>query len=230
MIGNGIVLLITYLFFEKLIMYIVLFPIAIIYMKRINKRLILKRKNKLRVEFCEFLEATEMLLKAGNSIEVAFGKVQNELMHIHGENSDMLKEIRYINHCIKLDVSTEKIILDFARRADVAEINNFAEVFIISKRSDGNLIKVMQTVCNSIRDNINMDRQIKMSISGILQEINIMQIMPIGILVYLKVFSRGYFDCVHSNLTGQCIMGIILVVYIIACTAIDHMQRKVFCE
>ena len=89
---------------------------------------------------------------------------------------------------------------------------------------------MIQTVCNSIRDNINMDRQIRMSISGILQEINIMKIMPIGILVYLKVFSIGYFECVYSSLSGQCVMGIILVVYIIACTVIDHMQRKVFCE
>lgn len=211
-------------------MYVILFPFNFIYLKIIKQRLILKRKNRLRIEFCEMLESIEVLLKAGNSIENAFQKVQEEYIYIQEKNSLIMKELKQINACIKIDVSTEKIIKDFARRANIAEISNFADVFIISKRSDGNLIKVIQTVCNSIRDNINMDRQIRLSLNSVMQEINIMRIMPLAMLVYMKVFSKGYYDCVHNNVTGQCIMGLVLFIYLVACTIIYHMQRKVCCE
>ena len=225
--GNIIALMIAYLFFDSLVMYVLLSPLSFVYMKFKKKRLIAKQKNKLKIEFCEMLESVEILLKAGNSMENALKKVQKELEHIQGENSYMVRELKLINTCINIDVSTENAIKDFARRADIAEISNFAEVFIISKRSDGNIIKVIQTVCNSIRDNINIDRQIRMSLSGIIQEINIMRMMPLMILIYLKVFSKGYYDCVHKTIIGQCIMGIILIAYLVACTLISHMQRKV---
>ena len=139
----------------------------------------------------------------------------------------MVKEIKNINKCIELDISAERAINDLAIRADIAEIYNFAEVFAISKRSDGNIIKVINTVCSNIRDSIEMNRHIRMSISGVLQEITIMKFMPLGILLYLKVFSNGYFDCVHNNIAGQFIMSVILIIYFVACTTIDYMQRKV---
>jgi tight adherence protein B len=182
------------------------------------------------MEFCEMLESVEVLLKAGNSIENALKKVQKELVHIQGQDSYMMRELKQINTCINIDVSTENAIKDFASRADIPEISNFAEVFIISKRSEGNIIKVIHNVCNSIRDNVNIHRQIRMSLSGVVQEINIMRIMPLIILIYLKVFSKGYYDCVHQTIIGQCSMGIILVAYMIACTLISHMQRKVLYE
>ncbi len=224
------VLITAYLFFNSIVMYVILSPISFVYMSIIRKKLILKRKNKLKMEFCEMLDAIEVLLKSGNSIENAFKKVQDELIHIQGQDSYMMKELKQINTFINIDVSTENAIKDFASRADIAEISNFAEVFMISKRSEGNIIKVIQTVCNSIRDNINMDRQVRMSLSGVVQEINIMRMMPLIILVYLKVFSRGYYDCVHQTIIGQCVMGIILVAYLVACTVISYMQRKVLCE
>ena len=95
----------------------------------------------------------------------------------------MVKEIKNINKCIELDISAERAINDLAIRADFAEIYNFAEVFAISKRSDGNIIKVINTVCSNIRDSIEMNRHIRMSISGVLQEITIMKFMPLGVLL-----------------------------------------------
>lgn len=223
-------LCIAYLFFESLIAYICLMPMSILYMNYIKKHLICKRKRELKLQFCEALEAVKVLLKAGNSIEYSFEKVIDELKHMQCENSYMVKEVLHINNCIKLDIAIEKLILDFADRANILEINNFADVFIISKRADGNVIKIIETTCNFIRNNINMNRQIRMSISGVLQEITIMRIMPLGILIYLKVFSKGYFDLVHESILGQSIMIVILIVYIVACAVIEYMQRKVFNE
>lgn len=192
-----------------------------------KKKLIERRKEKLKIQFCEALESIEVLLKSGNSIEQAFKKVIDELEHLQGSESYMVKEIKNINKCIELDISAERAINDLAIRADIAEIYNFAEVFAISKRSDGNIIKVINTVCSNIRDSIEMNRHIRMSISGVLQEITIMKFMPLGVLLYLKVFSNGYFDCVHNNIAGQFIMSVILIIYFVACTTIDYMQRKV---
>ena len=222
--------MVAYLFFESVIAYIILIPFVLLYISQVRKKLIVKRKNELKIQFCEGLEGIETLLKSGNSIEWAFNKVLGELEHLQGKDSYMVKEVEHINKCIELDISIEAAINDLAIRADIDEIYNFAEVFAISKRADGNIIKVISNVCNNIRDNENMNRQIRMSISGVLQEITIMKVMPLGILLYLKVFSNGYFDSVHETMMGQFIMFIVLIVYIVACTLIDYMQRKVLGE
>lgn len=215
------------MFFEKFIAYIILSPFIFLYIKYCKKKLIEQRKEDFKIQFCEALESVEVLLKSGNSIEQAFKKVLDELEHLQGSDSYMVDEIKNINKCIDLDISVETAINDLANRADIAEVYSFAEVFAISKRSDGNIIKVINTVCSNIRDSIEMNRHIRMSISGVLQEITIMKFMPLGILLYLKVFSNGYFDCVHNNIAGQVIMSVILVIYLVACTTINYMQRKV---
>lgn len=225
--GNILIISIVYLFFENIIAYIILCPMIFLYIKYAKKKLIERRKEDLKMQFCESLEAIEVLLKSGNSIEQAFINVLDELEHLQGSESYMVNEIKNINKCIELDISVEDAINDLAIRADIVEIYNFADVFAISKRSEGNIIRVINTVCSNIRDNIDMNRHIRMSISGVLQEITIMKFMPLGILLYLKVFSNGYFDCVHKNIAGQFIMSVILGIYFVACTTIDYMQRKV---
>lgn len=222
--------MVAFLFFNSFISYVIMIPFLYIYFRIRKKKRILEKKNRLKKQFCESLEAVEVLLKSGNSIEQAFCKVVEELEHLQGKDSYMVNEVKHINKCLELDLSIEAAINDLAVRADIEEIYNFAEVFAISKRADGNIVKVITSVCARIRDKENTNRQIRMSISGVLQEVIIMKVMPLGILLYLKVFSKGYFDVVHESMAGQFIMCIVLCIYILACTLVDYMQKKVLEE
>lgn len=187
----------------------------------------LERKKSFLEQFCVALEAVEVHLRAGSSIEQAFIKIMSEMELLYGTKSYIYKELEYINECIILDISIEDALYDISRRVDIDDIHNFCEVFAISKRSDGNIIRVIDTMINYVRENIEVKRQIKNSINNVLQEVFIMKFMPIGLLLYLKIFSKGYYDCVYDSILGYIAVFVIFVLYIVVVCIIDKMQKKV---
>lgn len=225
--GILIVIVCTYAFFENIFAVILFLPFTKMYMNKQREHKIMERKKDFLEQFCVALEAIEVHLRAGNSIEQSFMKIMGEMELLYSEEAYIYKELEYINDCILLDVSIEDALFDMARRVNIDDIHNFCEVFAISKRSDGNIIRVINTMINYVREDMEVNRQIKNSINNVLQEVFIMKFMPLALLLYLKIFSKGYYDCVYNSILGYIAMFVIFVMYIVIICIIDKMQKKV---
>jgi tight adherence protein B len=57
-------------------------------------------------------------------------------------------------------------------------------------------------------------------------ESQIMNVVPLAILLYLQLTSPGYFDILYGNLAGICIMSACLLVYLFAYALSERMFQQ----
>ena len=215
----------SYLFFSRVHFMFLLVPVLWIYVKNEKSILVINRKKEICKQFCDTLESLEAYLRSGTSIEMAFEKVVVDIELLYGKRSYVLKEIKKINASVKLDISIEEALKDFANRVDIREISIFSELFEISKRRDGNIINVIESMCSYIKEKEELNREIRNSINAVISELAIMKLMPFAILIYLRLFSKGYFEDVYESFKGCIIMFVILVVYFITLYVIKKMEN-----
>ena len=90
------------------------------------------RRDKLLHDFREMLSGLTVALRAGYSVENAFLDAEKNLIQVVGMDSDMTRELVWMNTQIRLSVPVERLLMDFGRRSGSEDIENFAAVFAAS--------------------------------------------------------------------------------------------------
>lgn len=191
-------------------------PFCIFYLKFKKSKLIEERKWKLNLEFRDSIMSISAALNAGYSIENAMREAIVDLKILYGDYSLIVNEFEYMVSQIKMNQTIEDVLLEFANRSDLEDIYNFAEVFITAKRTGGDLIKIIRTTSKVIGDKIDVKREIKTLVTAKQFETKIMNMIPLGIILYMWVFSPGFLDPLYHNILGILIMTSALVIYCIA--------------
>lgn len=172
-----------------------------------------KRLWQLNLQFREALGAISGALMAGYSIENSFREAKQDLMLIYKEDADIMRELIFINQQIQRNQRVEDLLLDFADRSHLEDILNFTEVFVMAKRSGGNLMAILNRTVRNISDKIEIKREIQTLIAGKQMEAKLMTVIPLGIIGYLRLFSAGFLDVLYHNLLGITIMTVVLLLY-----------------
>ncbi len=221
--GIIIVVILGILFFQNIIGILLLSPIVYYYRKKILLDKVLKRKWKLNLEFRDGIAALSAALETGYSTENAFEQAVKDLRLIYGEEALIIKEFSYILNQIKMNITAEEALGEFAKRTGIEDIQSFSEVFNTAKRTGGDLINVIKTTKQIINDKIEIKREIVTLISAKRLEANVMKGIPLFILCYLSVSSPGFLNPLYHNLLGVVIMFMILMFYIGAFLFIDKI-------
>lgn len=132
---------------------------------------------------------------------------------LHGEDSPIYKELTIMLNQISIGVSAEEIFRDFADRTQVEDIETFASVFSIAKRSGGDMVEIIKKTADDISAKIDTKNEIEVIISSKKLEQNIMMIIPVGIILYIDLTSGGLLDPLYGNIKGIMIMTACLAVY-----------------
>ena len=111
----------------------------------------------------------------------------------------------------------EDLLMDLGRRSGVEDIISFAEVFLTAKRSGGDLLLIIRNTASCIRQKHETMQEIETCLSGKVMEQNIMSLVPVLILAYVKISSPEFLDGMYGNLTGTAVMTVCFAVYVIAC-------------
>lgn len=196
-----------------MLLFLPLYPFYFRYRANIEKK---NRIEKLRQEFKEFMVVTAASLSAGYSMENALKASQKELPALLGEKSEMIKALNVINRRVALNEPVEKVILEFGRSAGVDDIESFAEIFAYAKRSGGDYAAIMRRTASVLQEKIETSRDIQTVISQKKLEARIMDFVPVGIILYLRVSSPLFLSGLYGSLIGVLIMTACLVVYILA--------------
>ena len=64
------------------------------------------------------------------------------------------KEFDYINNKAELDISIEEAIYDLASRVEIKEISDFAQLFAISRKRDGNVVSVIESMGGKVSGSV----------------------------------------------------------------------------
>ena len=131
-------------------------------------------------------------------------------------DEELLKEFRIICNRMAQNENIEDILEDFAAESGVEDILYFAQVFRYAKRSGGDLMSIIRNTASVIRDKNEVAEDIRTIISGRRMEQMVMNFVPFGIIVYLRLASPEFIEPLYGNAAGVAVMTGCLAVYALA--------------
>lgn len=167
---------------------------------------IAERKRELLLQFKDGIQSIAVALLSGYSIENAWIEAEKELCELYGEKAYMTKELHYMNKGIRMNQPVEELLSRFAERSGCEDIVGFAEIFRFAKRSGGNFGKILRNTAHRIAEKQEVEREIETVLSGKKMEQKIMNVVPVGLLVYLNLTSQEFLEPLYGNLFGVCVM------------------------
>lgn len=204
-------LLLSFLFYDSYLGFFFLVLFSYYEYKEMQKKKLIRQKQRLTAQFKSMMEALVTSLNAGYSLETSFGDVKRDLSLIYEKDSFILKEMDIILKGMKMNIPVERLLTDFGRRSGNEDVRNFANVVAAAKRNGGNLIHIIQKTVNCISDKISVEEEIQTMIAAKKLEQRIMMVMPYGILLYLRFANRGYLDPLYHNIVGIFLMTVFLM-------------------
>jgi len=210
---------ISFLFYDSLIPVIFILPFILIYYRYISAFLCSKRKNILILQFRDMIHSISASLNSGYSIENSIKEANNEMTVLYGRDSYICNELDFMLKKLAINIPVEKIFSDFSIRSQCSDIIMFSQILMIAKRNGGDLIAIIKSSSQTIGEKIDINREISTALSSRKYEQNIMFLMPVVIIIYIRISSEGFFDPVYHNTAGILIMSICLIFYILAVLA-----------
>jgi len=209
----AIVFVIGFLFYSSPVCAVA-FPFVFAFVLKIErvKKLTLQ-KRRLSEAFKELLRALSANLTAGYSAENAFKEAYADICRIYGVDCIMASEMYAILLKLANNGVLEELLADFGERSGIEDIRDFGEVFKIAKRSGGDISSVLKLCADTIREKMEVERDIKTLLTAKKFEQSIMNIVPFLIIAYVRFSSGGMLDCLYHNPAGITVMTICLAVY-----------------
>lgn len=172
-----------------------------------------RQKQRLRDQFKECIRIVTASLYSGYSVENAFREAEAELIHLMGERAEICQELTVINQQIKLNVPVEALLLNLAERSGVEEILSFGQVFGFAKRNGSDFARILKDTARRIGDKMELERELVTLVAAKQMEQKIMNVIPMGILLFVNLTSPGFLEVMYTGAAGRLMMTICLVVY-----------------
>jgi tight adherence protein B len=207
---------ISYLFFSSWIAFVILLPGAPLFLKDRKNVLQKKREKEMKRQFIDALQMMSASLQAGYSVENALQEAQKELAKVYERDAIIVQEFRLMSAQLAMNRNLEELFLDFGRRSGIEDIQSFAEVFLTAKRSGGDLMAIIRNTTSCIQQKEETLQEIETCLAGKAMEQNIMSVIPVGILAYVRLSAPEFVSALYGNLTGTTVMIICFIVYVVA--------------
>lgn len=220
----------AYFFYRSVWILPMLSPVGIFCFHSIRKMKLERYREELSAQFRECILAVATSLQAGYSAENAFVECGNDMRMMYGENASICRELELIRRGLNINITLEELLLDFAGRSGCDEIDQFAQIFSMAKRNGGNMASIIRSSASLIGKQIEQRQELRTLLAGKRMELNIMKVMPFGILFYISLSNPGYFDPLYHNLKGIAVMTGCLLVYLSAFVLGERVMNKMTAE
>ncbi len=215
-VGTGVGLLICLLCYNSLYSLPVAAVTAGLYLRMKKKELNEARRRRILYHFKDLIASLHNSMRSGYSVENGIAAAAAELEALYGSRDELTAEIRNIVSRMRLQVPVEELFLDLARRSGVEDIEMFAELLAIAKRTGGNLGKLLDDTWRTICDKIDTRQEIEKHLASVRFEQKIMSLMPALIILYLRFSFSGFMEKLYGNPVGIAVMTVCLLLYAVA--------------
>lgn len=215
-LAGGVLFVVGWIFYQSVILSALLALFGLKYPKMRKKQIIAARKNKLNIQFKDMLYSLSSAVGAGNSVERALVVVLEDMRQQYNDpNAFIIKELELMVSRVQMNRNIEEVLKDFADRSHLEDIQTFANIFEISKRTGGNIIEIIRNTTQVIADKIETKTEIETLISGQQMEQKVLTVMPFGLIFFMTKTSGGFMDPIFTTLAGRVIATITLAVILL---------------
>ena len=216
MLYTGLDAVISYLFFNSVIVFVILIPGFFFFLKLYREELKKKRANEMRKQFLDGMQMTASSLQAGYSIENAFRESLKELRKIYAKDSFIIREFQFLAAQVDMNRNIEDILIDLGKRSGIDDIKSLAEIVETAKRAGGDLIMIIKNTITCMRQRQETLSEIETCLAGKVMEQNVMSMIPVLILAYVRLTSPEFLEAMYVNIAGRSVMAICFIVYLAA--------------
>ena len=216
LIGGGCLFLVGYVFYQNVLISAVFSLLGLKYPSMRKKQIIKMRQKKLTLQFKDMLYSLSSAVGAGNSVERALSVTLEDMKQQYNDSEAfIIQELELMVMRAKMNRTVEEIFNDFASRSHVEDIQTFANIFEISKRTGGNLIEIIRNTTQVIADKIEIKTEIDTMLSGQQMEQKVMTVLPIGLIFFMTKTGGGFMDPIFTTLIGRVIATVALIIVLI---------------
>lgn len=166
----------------------------------INNMLLNKRKDLLKKQFLDLLEALSASLSAGNTMYGAVINARTDLLNQYSEKDFIIVELNEIIAGTDNGKTLEEMLDNFGVRSANEDIVNFSNVISNCYRLGGNFGNVVRHTREIISDKIAVSDEISTKIASNKLQHNAMCLMPIALVAMLKFTSTDFANNLASGL------------------------------
>ncbi|MBP3595442.1 MAG: type II secretion system F family protein [Lachnospiraceae bacterium] len=214
--AGAILFCVGYIFYQNVILSSLLALGGLFYPKMRRKQIIKSRKNKLNLQFKDMLYSLSSAVGAGNSVEKALSVTLEDMRQQYNDpNAFIIKELELMVSRVSLNNTIEDVLNDFAERSHLENIQTFANIFEISKRTGGNLIQIIRNTTQIIADKIETQTEIETMIAGQQMEQKVLIVMPMALVFFMTKAGGGFMDPIFNTGLGRIIATISLAVILL---------------
>ncbi len=211
-IASVVIFGIAYIFYRSVLLSCLLVPLALFYPGIKTKDIIKRRKKELNIQFKDMLYSLSSSLSAGRTVESGFREALKDLSVLYPEPSTfILIEVRRILSMLETNETLEHALSDFASRAKLEDVDNFVDVFNISKRSGGNISEVIKNTSAIISDRIEVGQEVDTMLAERRFEQKVLNVVPIFLILVLSASAPDYLSPVFNTAVGRLTMTASLV-------------------
>lgn len=230
LLSAGVTVFFAVFFYRSLKAAFPLSVIGVFCFRTIRQKKIERAKKELTVQFRECILAVSASLRAGYAVENAFRECKQDMVLLYGDGALICRELDYIRRGLDINITLEELLTDLADRSDCPEIGEFTRIFVLAKRNGGSMPEIIRGSAAMIGQKIELQQEIAAMLSGKQLEQNIMKLMPFGILLYISLTNRGYFDILYHNWQGAALMTGCLGIYLLAYILGEKIMKKISLE
>lgn len=168
---------------------------------------------KTATEFKEYMMLIVTSLQAGYSLEKSLLQSEKELARLYPKDAAIIGAVHIMNQKISMNIQVEKAFEEFAKAINLDDALSLAEIIAFAKRSGGNYGKNIRDTAIKIEENLAVKEEIETITTEKRLELKVMCVMPMAILAYISITSKGFIAPLYGNILGIFIMTVCLIVY-----------------
>lgn len=211
-----VVIIVGKLFYGSFIAGVIISPLLMLIYKERKKQIIQRKTRQLEIQFKDMLVSVSDALKVGYSFENAIRECYRDMCSIYGVDSVICGEIKIMISQIKLNIRTQEVVDNFAKRVDLKNAKLFSQIFQVAKSTGGNMTEIIKSVTDDIVLKETTRDEITASVTEKRMEQRIMSVIPIFIILYITITTPGFLDVMYASVLGKLIMTGCIAAYVMA--------------
>ena len=211
-----VVIIVGKLFYGSFIAGVIISPLSMLIYKERKKQIIQRKTRQLEIQFKDMLISVSDALKVGYSFENAIRECYRDMCSIYGVDSVICGEIKIMISQIKLNIRTQEVVDNFAKRVDLKNAKLFSQIFQVAKSTGGNMTEIIKSVTDDIVLKETTRDEITASVTEKRMEQRIMSVIPIFIILYITITTPGFLDVMYASVLGKLIMTGCIAAYAMA--------------
>lgn len=211
LLGEGGIILLSIVAYDRLVWILPLQILLVPFSRAASRR----RKQRLKIQymkgFGEVLQSLLTSLQAGYSMENACRTCLREITDLYqSEKNPTVQQLQKLVHGIELHYTVEQMFMEYAKETEIEEIYEFAAVLHIAKSAGGNMVDILKNSIEQFQNKMEVENELRVNLSGRIFEKNIMLLMPMGVLLYLRFANPEYVDSLYNMPAGNLLMTAVI--------------------